>query len=168
MADVVALAAAADEHACARLQTLREDQAQAQQALRFATWVQRQLLRAGGDGGDDDGAEGGEGERDRTGGEGGGGEGGGGEEGVGFGTCPVCLEHCDAVCALPHCFYHTLTLTLTLTLPLPLPLPLPLTRCVLPHCFHHVCHGCLTKLCGEDGTRFHCPLCRTRQPQPQP
>ena len=65
-----------------------------------------------------------------------------------------------------------LTLTLTLTLPLHLhlllPLPLPLTRCVLPHCFHHVCHGCLTKLCGEDGTRFHCPLCRTRQPQPQP
>ena len=127
MADVVALAAAADEHACARLQTLRADQAQAQQALRFATWVQRQLLRAGGDGGGDDGAEGGEGERGRTGGEGGGGEGGGGEggggeggggeggggeegggeEGVGFGTCPVCLEHCDAVCVLLHCFSTT-------------------------------------------------------------
>ena len=85
MADVVALAAAADEHACARLQTLRADQAQAQQALRFATWVQRQLLRAGGDGGGDDGAEGGEGERGRTGGEGGGGEGGGGEGGGGTG-----------------------------------------------------------------------------------
>ena len=120
MADVVALAAAADEQACMRLQTLREDQAQAQQALRFATWVQRQLLRADdGGGGDDDGAEGGEAGRGRTackgggdegggeqgadeegGGEEGGGEEGGGEEGVGFGTCPVCLEHSDAVCVL--------------------------------------------------------------------
>ena len=115
MADVVALAAAADEQACMRLQTLREDQAQAQQALRFATWVQRQLLRADdGGGGGDDGAEGGEAGRGRTacegggdegggeqgGGEQGGGEEGGGEEGVGFGTCPVCLEHCDAVCVL--------------------------------------------------------------------
>ena len=105
MADVVALAAAADEQACMRLQTLREDQAQAQQALRFATWVQRQLLRADdGGGGDDDGAEGGEAGRGRTacegGGDEGGGEEGGGEEGVGFGTCPVCLEHCDAVCVL--------------------------------------------------------------------
>ena len=100
MADVVALAAAADEQACMRLQTLREDQAQAQQALRFATWVQRQLLRADdGGGGDDDGAEGGEAGRGRTACEGGGDE-GGGEEGVGFGTCPVCLEHCDAVCVL--------------------------------------------------------------------
>ena len=58
---------------------------------------------------------------------GGGDEEGGGEEGVGFGTCPVCLEHCDAVCVLPHCSHHTLALTLALALALGLTSTLTLT-----------------------------------------
>ena len=76
-----------------RLQALREEQRQILQALRFATWVQRQLLSRGDDS---------EGGRGITGGRGG--ERGEGGEDDGFGTCPVCLERCEerpCGCACP-------------------------------------------------------------------
>ena len=130
MADVVATAEAAEDDLITKVQALREEQQQILQALRFATWVQRQLHapRPLTDGGAADGTDGVGG----VGGEGGAGEdsAAAGEGAGGFGVCPVCLEECAAVCVMPSCFHH-----------------------LCRGCLHRLCGG------GSSAS-FRCPLCR--------